>query len=218
MAKRGRRKTSVDQNFFSNRSYKNLFYGAATVVVLFIAGFLILKVIQNVCTIGEPGIDTEREDGKTYVVQEGDTLWSISQKVYNDPYKWERIASANRIQNPDILEKGTELTIPELAEEIALEISPSPTHIPTDVPRAGQTTVKSDAPATSKGALSGQATETPSMAKITGNSYTVVEGDNLWNIAVRRYADGYRWVDIARLNKLQNPDLIYPGDKFTLPK
>ena len=54
--------------------------------------------------------------------------------------------------------------------------------------------------------------------KITGNSYTVISGDNLWDIAVRAYGDGYRWVDIAEANNLANPDLIHRGNVFKLPR
>ncbi len=54
--------------------------------------------------------------------------------------------------------------------------------------------------------------------KITGGSYTVVEGDNLWTIAVRAYGDGYMWVKISSDNKLANPDLIHPGNILKLPR
>lgn len=53
---------------------------------------------------------------------------------------------------------------------------------------------------------------------ISGATYTVVEGDNLWNIAVRAYGDGYRWVEIALENGLENPNLIHAGNVFILPK
>jgi len=53
---------------------------------------------------------------------------------------------------------------------------------------------------------------------VAGKSYKVVAGDTLWDIAVRTYGNGYRWVDIARANNLSNPDLIYPGNNFQLPK
>jgi len=53
---------------------------------------------------------------------------------------------------------------------------------------------------------------------ITGEIYTVVKGDNLWQIAVRAYGDGYQWVKIARENKLANPDLIHPGNTFKIPR
>lgn len=53
---------------------------------------------------------------------------------------------------------------------------------------------------------------------ISGATYTVVRGDNLWNIAVRAYGDGYRWVDIAAENELANPDLIHTGNVLVLPR
>ena len=53
---------------------------------------------------------------------------------------------------------------------------------------------------------------------ISGATYEVVKGDNLWNIAVRAYGDGYRWVEIARENNLVNPDLIHAGNILVLPR
>lgn len=48
--------------------------------------------------------------------------------------------------------------------------------------------------------------------------YTVVQGDNLWNIAVREYGDGFAWTRIAATNNLANPDLIYTGNVLRLPR
>lgn len=53
---------------------------------------------------------------------------------------------------------------------------------------------------------------------ITGSTYTVVRDDSLWKIAVRAYGDGYRWVEIARENKLANPNLIHAGNVLSLPR
>jgi nucleoid-associated protein YgaU len=53
---------------------------------------------------------------------------------------------------------------------------------------------------------------------IEGNTYTVVNGDNLWQIALRAYGDGYQWVKIAKANNLHNPNLIHPGNEFQLPR
>ena len=53
---------------------------------------------------------------------------------------------------------------------------------------------------------------------ITSATYEVVKGDNLWNIAVRAYGDGYKWVEIARENKLVNPNLIHSGNVLVLPR
>lgn len=59
--------------------------------------------------------------------------------------------------------------------------------------------------------ISASSTEAP-------KTYTVQKGDDLWNIAVREYADGYAWVKIARVNNLVNPNLIHPGNVLTLPR
>ena len=56
------------------------------------------------------------------------------------------------------------------------------------------------------------------VSKIEGNTYTVVEGDNLWTICVRAYGDGYKWTELAKVNKLLNPDLLFVGTKLTLPR
>lgn len=55
-------------------------------------------------------------------------------------------------------------------------------------------------------------------ALISETSYTVVKGDCLWNIAVRAYGDGYRWVDIAKANNLISPDLIHTENVLVIPR
>lgn len=58
--------------------------------------------------------------------------------------------------------------------------------------------------------------ETPQ--SISGDSYTVVKGDSLWKIAVSAYGDGYKWVEIARANKLANPNIIHAGNVLTISR
>ena len=53
---------------------------------------------------------------------------------------------------------------------------------------------------------------------ISGSNYTIVEGDNLWNIAVRAYGDGYKWPEITKANKIDNSDLIFPDNILKLPR
>lgn len=53
---------------------------------------------------------------------------------------------------------------------------------------------------------------------ITQATYTVLEGDHLWEIAVRAYGDGFRWSDIAKANNLSSPDAIAPGMVLTIPR
>ena len=52
------------------------------------------------------------------------------------------------------------------------------------------------------------------------NEYTVVRGDNLWEIAVAVYGDGYQWVKIYQANYEKigsNPGLIFTGTALSLP-
>jgi LysM repeat protein len=50
----------------------------------------------------------------TYVVQTGDTLWSIAQRFYGNPFKWPEIYQANQSQiaDPNVISIGQALTIP----------------------------------------------------------------------------------------------------------
>lgn len=66
----------------------------------------------------------------------------------------------------------------------------------------------STAPPPSEGAATGSAT-----------SYTVKSGDSLWKISEKFYGDGNQWRRIYEANgdEIKNPDLIHPGQVFTIP-
>lgn len=60
----------------------------------------------------------------------------------------------------------------------------------------------------------------PEPAAAAATTYTVKKGDNLWNIAKKFLGDGSRYKELYELNKdtiCSNPNLIYPGQTFTLP-
>ena len=50
-------------------------------------------------------------------------------------------------------------------------------------------------------------------------TYTVKSGDSLSKIAKHLYGDAKQWRKIyeANMDKIKNPDLIYPGQVFTIP-
>jgi len=49
---------------------------------------------------------------RTYTVVSGDTLWAISERFYGDGSKYQMIADASGISNPDLIHPGQVLTIP----------------------------------------------------------------------------------------------------------
>jgi LysM domain-containing protein len=49
---------------------------------------------------------------RTYTVVSGDTLWAISERFYGDGSKYQVIADASGISNPDLIQPGQVLTIP----------------------------------------------------------------------------------------------------------
>lgn len=53
----------------------------------------------------------------------------------------------------------------------------------------------------------------------TAKTYTVKKGDTLWAIAAKYYGSGAQYNKIynANTDKISNPNLIYPGQVFTIP-
>ena len=52
---------------------------------------------------------------RTYTVAKGDNLSNIAKKLYGDANKWRKIHEANKglIKNPDRIQPGWVLTVPE---------------------------------------------------------------------------------------------------------
>lgn len=50
--------------------------------------------------------------------------------------------------------------------------------------------------------------------KLKYTTYVIQPGDALWKIAKKT---GHFWLEIANINNLENPDLIYAGDKLLIP-
>jgi nucleoid-associated protein YgaU len=135
--------------------------------------------------------------GSQYIVVGGDTLWDIAEKKYKSGYNWVDIQKANKLTNANQLNVGQKLTLPSVKAKIATTTG-------------NEKQMKAEASQTGKSDIQA--------AKISGNNYTVVRGDSLWDISVRAYGDGYEWPKIAAANKMINPRLIHAGNKLNIPR
>lgn len=57
-------------------------------------------------------ITTTGGDTQSYTIQSGDSLSKISKKFYGDANKYQKIASANSIADPNKIQAGKTITIP----------------------------------------------------------------------------------------------------------
>ena len=58
----------------------------------------------------------------------------------------------------------------------------------------------------------------PSPAVTENKTHTVQKGDTLWAIAKKYYGNGSQYPKIVSANPdIKNPNLIYPGQVFTIP-
>ena len=76
----------------------------------------VLKIPAVTSELGTGGGNTTiwgtRVEGNTYTVVEGDWLSTIAGRAYGDIMAFDKIAKANNISNPDLIEPGMVLTIP----------------------------------------------------------------------------------------------------------
>lgn len=207
-----------------NESTISMLLGALVIIVVGVAAINFIGNDERGDTIPAIGTEDSQEDLNTelpteHTIQEGEDLWNISEQYYNNGYNWIAIAEANNINNPDQIEEGDVITIPALEESQPTPTSDeladsdetiSPTLEPTDTP--------TPEPTTSDEIQDEETSDQDQDIEIEGETYTVVEGDSLWSIAERAYGDPYRWVDIASANELVNPNLIHPGNNFTIPR
>lgn len=70
----------------------------------------------------------DRSDGIVYMVQPGETLGSISRKVFGQADRWQDIASLSGLANPNVIFPGDELMLPKDAqsESFASQVQAEP--------------------------------------------------------------------------------------------
>lgn len=144
-----------------------------------------------------------REDGK-YVVQPNDSFWTISESLYGTGSYFRALAEWNRetVADQNRLRVGEALAAPAPSEleKRYPDLCPSPER--NQVMRERMSAVSTGA------------------RYHGGPTYTVREGDTLYDIARYKLGAGARWTEIYDLNRdaLQGDfDYLTPGMKLALP-
>jgi nucleoid-associated protein YgaU len=161
-------------------------------LVIVIVGILIVNYFKDKRSQTLPEALTttnQTQVGKSHTVIKGETLWAIAEEAYGSGYNWTDIYNANKLTNSKV-KVGQKLEIP--------------------IATAKQPTVTKTVATVSQSEKVSQT--------ITGDKYTVQKGDTLWSVAVKAYGDGYKWVTIAKANKLVNPNVIHAGNVLVLPR
>jgi len=174
----------------------SLALGGAVMLLISIVGFsLLFQKIKSQTDKISPR-DKQQTKGKeisinkvrTYVVEDGDQLYLIAQKLYGSGLNMEDIIQANNITNPDMLEVSQTLVIPDVKPR-----SPTVGIITESAAKTEKVTQKSE-------------------------KYIVKEGDSLAKIALQAYGDSYAWKRIAVANNITNPDELRIGMVLTIAR
>lgn len=139
----------------------------------------------------------------SYTVAANDNFWRISQKAYGTGAYFKALEEHNRRQlgNRALLNVGDVVSTPPI-EDLQREY-PSLSPKPRDVPN-GRRSAAMLANSTARG----------------GSTYTVLEGDTLFDIARQELGKASRWAEIYELNRDQlGEDFNYlaPGMRLALP-
>ena len=127
----------------------------------------------------------------TYVVQKGDVLGTIAQKLSGKASNMKYILEANPGLDADRIYAGQELKLParwpaattDAAAAAATPTEPTPTRDTATPPR----------------------------------TYVVAQNDSMWSIAVRTMGDGSLWKRIAEVNPQVDPNRLVVGQVLQLP-
>lgn len=126
---------------------------------------------------------------KTYVVQPGDSLYTIGLTF---GVSWQSIATANSILPPYIIYIGQSLIIPS----------------------SGGTTTSPQSSSSQYSSSTFTSTSCSTTQSISALYYTVQPGDSLYQISLNF---GISWESIATANNVQSPYIIYIGESLLIP-
>ncbi len=142
-----------------------------------------------------------------HVVKPGESVSSIARDVLGSTDYADEIVAANSLKNPEVIEVGQELTLPEVGNAEAM----------TDAKATEPTTaVTAKVEEKMEGKVEPKAATTG--GKIEGTSYVVQKGDTLMTIAERAYGNKALYTRIMSANGLRNPNRIEVGMTLKLSR
>jgi nucleoid-associated protein YgaU len=108
---------------------ENLISSVLGGVVVILMGVMIFNYFKSVNRTGtlteEAAVKVEEvngTEGGVYEVKKDDELYKIAEKIYGDGKKYVEIANENGIANPDLIEVGMKLKLPDV-EKVQVEVA-----------------------------------------------------------------------------------------------
>lgn len=205
----------------------NLILGALILVIL---GILAFNYFSKPATDLGPSQQTETPQGREtqdvakenlpgkYTIKEGDTLFSIAEKYYNNGYLYPRIVEENKLPSPDMITLGQVIQLPKIDQQTQPSPASDSISSPSATPQSQVLEPEIKGQESVSQGTGGSENQTIWGEKITGNTYTVQAGDWLSKISGRAYGDIYSYEKIAQANNIADPDNIEVGTVLKIPR
>jgi len=208
-------KTDDYKNMLMDKVKENYLSIALGFLVFLVAITLIFRSAGNVKTTNTEKTNTAEttSEQKKYTVKQGDSVSSIARDQLGSMDYKDAIVSLNGLKNPNAIEVGQVLMLPEVGEETSPSVTPSPSPVQKEVQKKIEPTVQ----LTKGGNLNGAGTGTKRVT-VSGTSYKVQKGDTLMSIAEKAYGDKSMYTAIMKANGLRNPNRIEAGMTLKLPR
>lgn len=142
--------------------------------------------------------------------------YGFAAAAYTDPYLL-RATIEGWVQNKEVVRfivSGTSVNLPMIIEGIQYGERDGSNDVYYTIDLMPYTYLSAPTVSAQAGTLD-RPVETPPAVQDT---YTVVKGDTLWELARKYYGDPQLAYKMATANNITNPNLIFPGQELVLPE